>query len=177
MTAKRPGSYISRSVFELRDSIDLRRFKAAWEGVLAVADILRTRIAQIERHGLVQILTKEQLQWSVSEDLEDYLYHDQQLSMGLGTPLTRFAIVSSNQTGKKFFVWTIHHALYDRWSGELVIEQVEKAYRGLELEPLPPFKAFIKHIIEVDEGEAARYWRNELEGSEATFFPPLPSAR
>ncbi|KFY99119.1 hypothetical protein V500_01452 [Pseudogymnoascus sp. VKM F-4518 (FW-2643)] len=175
MTAKRRGDYINRSVLELQDGVDADRFRAAWEDVRATMPILRTRIIDLPGQGLVQVIVNEQMEWLVNGDLEAYLSHEEQQHMGMGTALTRFGLVRDGQDGKRYFVWTLHHALYDGWSMPLMLDEVEKAYRGERREPLAPFQAFVKHITSTDENSARVYWQAQLAGSEATSFPALPT--
>ncbi|KFY13765.1 hypothetical protein V492_03046, partial [Pseudogymnoascus sp. VKM F-4246] len=175
MTAKRAGDYVSRSVLQLQDSVDIDRFRAAWEEVRATMPILRTRITDLPGQGLVQVIVKEPIQWHVSGDLEAYLRLEEQQHMGMGTALTRFSLVQNGQDGRRYFVWTIHHALYDGWSMPLMLDELEKAYRREKRESLAPFQAFVKHIASIDEGRAREYWQAQLAGSEATSFPTLPA--
>lgn len=169
MTAKRRSDYINRSVLELQDGVDVDRFRAAWEDVRATMPILRTRIIDLPGQGLVQVVTNEQMEWSVSDGLEE------QQRMGMGTALTRFGLVENGRDGRRYFVWTLHHALYDGWSMPLMLDEVHKAYGRERGEALAPFQAFVKHIASIDEGRAREYWQAQLAGSEATSFPALPS--
>lgn len=53
-TIRRPGSYISRNVFELRDSVDATKLKKAWAVIVEGHPIFRTRIVDIPNLDLVQ---------------------------------------------------------------------------------------------------------------------------
>ena len=71
-------------------------------------------------------------------------------------------------------MWTIHHALYDGWSLPLILETVEQAYRGEELEPRQQFKAFIKYVREQDDKEMMKYWQSYLRGCcESSILPTI----
>ena len=58
-----------------------------------------------------------------------YLQADRKQPMEMGQPLTRFALVKDDTGIFKWFVWTVHHALYDGWSMPLIVNVVNQAYR------------------------------------------------
>ncbi|KAF2471494.1 acetyl-CoA synthetase-like protein, partial [Lindgomyces ingoldianus] len=176
LTSKRAGDYIMQSVLELRDEIDEETFRAAWEYVFRSMAVLRTRIVQNSKLGLLQAVIAEGIRWREAEELEEYLEKDKSVSMGLGEPLTRYAIVTERKEEKRWIVWTIHHALYDGWSLPRIIDAVTKAYTEGMIEPQPSFHAFIKYLNQQDQEITALYWQDALYGCQATLFPPLPSA-
>ncbi|KAI4144020.1 MAG: hypothetical protein LQ341_002751 [Variospora aurantia] len=76
----------------------------------------------------------------------------------------------------KWLVWTIHHAIYDSWSIQFVIDAITQAYIGDRSEPGPQFQSFIKYVQGQDGKKAAEYWQKALEGfNTAPFPPPVPS--
>ncbi|TLD19950.1 hypothetical protein PspLS_09529 [Pyricularia sp. CBS 133598] len=198
LTTKSVGSYTytMRSVMELPENVDVDRFQRAWETALRRLPILRTRIVEHDRSDkLVQVVVDEPIQWEVvapTKGLEQYLQEDAEAAslMGLGQPLSRYALVRAgddddDEVGrlvKNYFVWTLHHALYDGWSMPLVLEQVQAAYyaQGATFCPSPvpattPFRGFIKYIAAMDLEPTGRYWQAQLADCEAAPFPKLPS--
>lgn len=174
LTAKRAGDYVSRNVLELCITVDVDRFRTVWGEMAAATPILRTRIVDLTGQGLVQVVLDERLQWSSDNDLIAYLAADDRLPRNLGTPLTQFGLVEEpGSERKRFFVWTIHHALYDGWSMGLLMENVEKVYRGETLQPSSPFQAFVKHIMDSDDDRAVSLLQEQLAGAEAQPFPAL----
>ncbi|XP_014550108.1 hypothetical protein COCVIDRAFT_77110, partial [Bipolaris victoriae FI3] len=173
-----------QSVLELRADVDEYAFRAAWEQVVQSVAVLRTRIVQHSELGLLQAVVVEDIQWIETEGLEAYLEKDKSASMGLGDLLARYAVVKEKRrgqeeggaaAGKRWFVWTVHHALYDGWSLPRIMDAVEKAYDGADMQKQPGFRAFIKHLSRQDPDEAAAYWQNALADCEATPFPALPT--
>ena len=175
-SAKRPGDYISQTVFELRVGVEPERLKRAWREVVATMPILRTRIVNLAGQGLVQVVVAGQGSFTACQDrdLRVYLQADTQEPMGLGGPLTRLAITHSCSGQRPMLVWTVHHALFDGWSMPLVLKQVEQAYHGRTRDHLVPFQGFVKHILQSSDG-TREYWQSQLGGSEAVPFPSLPS--
>jgi amino acid adenylation domain-containing protein len=201
MTAKRAGDYVSRMLFEIRDEVDTARLQAAVEAVVAGTPILRTRFVDLQGQGLAQVVIaaeaeaattktamaetattetmtglEEQLLPAGSDDLQAYIRSDERQPMGLGDRLSRYGFVEDgSREGRRFFVWTLHHALYDGWSMPLLLESLEKAYQGQAWQTAVPFSAFVRHTLSIDEDSAKAFWKAQLDGSEAVAFPVLPS--
>lgn len=176
LTAQRDGQYVERLVIRLQESIDVGQFRRAWEDVAAMTPILRTRIIDLEHEGLVQVVVTGSIQWLHGSSVEEYLRADKQKRVDLGTALTRFALITEQDSGDVSFVWTIHHALYDGWSRQLILSMVEKAYQGEALEAQPPFQEYIRSLLAIDQQQAGDIWRAEFDGMEAQPFPRLPSS-
>ncbi|KAI0966021.1 hypothetical protein F4678DRAFT_466986 [Xylaria arbuscula] len=171
-----PWDYTMQAVLELSDAIELESLQKAWEKVVSLTPILRTKIVYYRQLGaLVQVVSKEAIDWKQAASLDDYLEKDKLAPMGLGDHLSRFALVDGDGKKPKFMVWTLHHALYDGWSIPLVLEMVSKAHRG---EPLPKrtkFNAFVKPAVQAQDADnAAAYWQSYLANGEYVPFPTLP---
>lgn len=175
LTSKNAGDYIFQSVLELAADVDEDAFQAAWEHVARSTPVLRTRIVQHSELGLVQAVVVEDIKWLKAQSLETYLVKDKSASMGLGDQLTRYALVKEPCGRRRWFVWTIHHALYDGWSLPRILHAVTQTYKGVELPPKRNFNAFIDYIIHQDQDAAKSYWQSALGDCEATLFPLLPS--
>ena len=178
LTATRAGTYVARLVLELHPSLELETFQNAWVKIVATTPILRTRIVDLPRQGFMQVIVNEPMTCplvSSVEDLNTYLQEDVHFKTGLGTPLTKSSIIDERPTGGNcYFVWTIHHALYDGWSLELIFDRLKSAYKGENLKPHPPFRNFVKSLVDTDEDRAAQFWLNLTNGLEAQPFPSLP---
>ncbi|XDG08040.1 hypothetical protein ABKA04_007655 [Annulohypoxylon sp. FPYF3050] len=175
LTARRQTDYVVRIALELQPTVDVDRFKAVWQEVVSTSPILRTRIVDLGQHGLTQIIVNRPIEWSFGGDIDAYMRKETQLTMGLGTPLTRFGLVREENRGKHFFVYAIHHALCDGWSVPLLLEMADSIYQSKSVQSSLPFQCFIQHIRNIDEERAATAWREQLEGIGAQPFPQLPS--
>jgi amino acid adenylation domain-containing protein/non-ribosomal peptide synthase protein (TIGR01720 family) len=197
LNAKDPSDYVAKCVLELRNTVDIARFQKAWETVVATTPVLRTRIIDLNGQGLVQAVVKEPTHWSVPSDEGYSSSPDQSWATpierssssspvtpfgdnglpNLGSPLTRYSLVDNiGKDSERFFVWTIHHALYDGWSMSLILERLEHAYQGTLDKQSPDFRRFVQHVANIDQLQAVNFWKDELKGSEAQIFPTLPSA-
>ncbi|KAI9899658.1 hypothetical protein N3K66_006119 [Trichothecium roseum] len=168
------GEYISQNVLELDAQVDIGKFCAAWEKVCVVVDALRTRIVNHRHLGLVQLVMRETIHWLQGTDMKEYLTSDQEQVMGPGSQLSRFALIGDATNGKTYFVWTIHHALYDEWSLSLLLSLASKIYSGSTIAAIPTFQPFIKYIQDQDPSRTALYWEEALNGCECAPFPTLP---
>ncbi|KAJ4155068.1 hypothetical protein LMH87_000334 [Akanthomyces muscarius] len=166
-TLKHPGSYVARSTFRLRPEIDLEQFKAACELLASTMPILRTRILEIADYGLVQVVLDEGFQWI---DIEE------ELLVGLGTPLSYFQLERPQADPHPTFIWTCHHALYDGHSMALLLSSLESLYSTKQLHFSPvPFSHYFNYVR--DEGqknEHEAFWKEQFgQAYAAPIFPRL----
>ncbi|KAM0716203.1 hypothetical protein Q7P37_007648 [Cladosporium fusiforme] len=156
-----PGVYVYRDVFSLNSTVDTGRLCWAIDQVLSLNPILRTRIADNNKLGLVQVVVnhditqKTQLLSDVS--VSEYLLDDARQLMGLGTALWR-SVVIGNQ-----WVVTMHHAITDSSSGNAVADDVARLYRGQEPGTHAPFKAFTEHCNSIDACAAKEFWCSRFQ--------------
>ncbi|KAF7167699.1 hypothetical protein CNMCM6106_003127 [Aspergillus hiratsukae] len=176
LTAPSPSNYIARKAMEVCEATDMERLARSWADVVATTPILRTRIVDLPGQGIVQVVVDEACQWRVEADLNVYLREDTEQQMGLGQPLARFGLVHDRGCGAKYFVLTVHHALYDGWLISLLLEALNKAYHGEERMVMTPFSAFIRAASSVNPESMRSFWKDQLEGLEAPIFPAVPTA-
>ncbi|KAK8033532.1 surfactin synthetase subunit 3 [Apiospora marii] len=177
LSAKVSEAYVAQRVVEMQDLESAQRLAKAFEVAAADCAILRTRIVQISGQGLMQIVVREAFSCPVKSGctLSDYLAEDRNDPIQLGGTLVRYAIVTDEkETGKTYFVLTMHHALYDGWAMPLIVERVNKAYQGMAVERPANFNNFIKFLFENSRQESEDYWRQRLDGAGGEQFPPLP---
>ncbi|KAM4065833.1 AMP-binding enzyme [Hirsutella rhossiliensis] len=173
LSAKVQQAYVAQRVVELEDAAAAERLFASLDTASRDCPILRTRIVQVPGRGLVQVVVRGGLVRRGSSDLADYLVSDSEESMLLGEPLVRCAVISST-TNKVHFVLTMHHALYDGWAIPLIMDRVNKVYRGQTLQRPAEFKHFIRYLGSVAREDTAAYWREQLDGATVPQFPALP---
>ncbi|KAM5373936.1 hypothetical protein ACJZ2D_006765 [Fusarium nematophilum] len=170
-------NYIAQRIADIPSSSSVDKMKAAWETVSKECAILRTRIVEFKQQGFMQVVVNQEMPWlQVSSSLDEFLEEDKKVPMSPGAPLSRFAIVHDEALDKRYFVWTAHHAIYDGWSTDLIVEHVKAAYHDLEVSRPAEFKHFVRYLAEPSVKEASEnYWRAQLEGATGPQFPSLPS--
>ena len=170
LSVRQPGAYVAQNVFRVPSTVDLERFRAAWEATVEATDILRTRIVYSKTSGVLQVVLDEAVSWQSATGLDGYLAEDQITAIHYGGPLTRYALIS-NTDGQLYFVWTVHHALYDGGSLPLILEQVANAYDGDVLISSPPFSRFISYVTKTEVKARDEYWHSLLDGASVPTFP------
>ncbi|KAM0437031.1 hypothetical protein ACHAQK_007509 [Fusarium lateritium] len=175
LTSKRHGDYVLQQAMELEQNIDLDQLREAWNHAVYLSPILRTRVVQLT-FGLFQVVLNNKVTWYTADGLERYLQEDKKRPMGLGEPLTRLAIIHEPKTGVKWFVWTIHHALYDGVSMQLLNDLVYQLQHKRSPKPQLGYNMFIKYLQESDSDVSAAFWKQTLSGFEEEPFPLIPRA-
>ncbi|KAL5083793.1 hypothetical protein Trisim1_000920 [Trichoderma cf. simile WF8] len=174
-TLVKPDAWIDQYHFQLPSDVDLVRFNSAVSSVVEVTDLLRARVLATADRKLFQAIIKfHPVQViNTSDTLEEYLSRDLVTPMGLGAPLTRFAVLHhANST--KVFVWTIHHAIYDGYSLPMLLQTIQDFYQGLKPAPFTPFNRYLKGPEEKDLIDGEIFWKNYLLQASWTKFPVLP---
>ncbi|KEF54056.1 uncharacterized protein A1O9_09851 [Exophiala aquamarina CBS 119918] len=174
LSAKVEDAYIARRVLEVPSLSVAHQLRAAFANISPTSPILRTRIVQVPSRGLMQVIVRGDLSWTLSDSLDEYLSEDSKKQMALGDALARFAIIKDDTKQKIHLVLTMHHALYDGWSMPLIVHRINEAYNGVRTEEPMPFKAFIKYLQNNDHATSAKYWKDQLQGATSQHFPPLP---
>ncbi|KAG6252577.1 NRPS protein [Claviceps purpurea] len=169
-------AYVAQRVVEIPDAATAHKLKAAWDTVIRDCSILRTRIVEFEKHGFLQVVTNEAPNWQYRDSLSDFLVEDKQTPMPVNSPLSRFTMVRDVFQGEKhYFVWTAHHAVYDAWSTELIVDHVIQAFNEVAVKRLAEFKHFIQFLQRPEREMSKSFWLKQLDGATGPQFPALPS--
>lgn len=104
-------AYSRQFHYELPVTLDLERFRSAWETVAVMTPLLRTRIVTI-RTGPVQVVIREGIIWSnLHNDAEKWLKEEKSKTTRMGSALVRLACLQDRK-----FVITMHHSIFDGYS-------------------------------------------------------------
>ncbi|KAL6853108.1 NRPS [Amphichorda felina] len=176
LSLQAPGDYFTQRVLELSPQVSIKNFRDAWGEVARRVALLRTRMVQhVDVEGFLQLVSSEPISWDDDTGLGEYLDRDRSTPMLMGHCLARFAVVRDVPGGNpRWFVLSLHHAVYDGWMLPLLFRIASQTYQGCALPPLRPFKAFVKYITGQDGTEAKNYWVEALEGCKSSPFPPIP---
>ncbi|KAH8647773.1 hypothetical protein BX600DRAFT_530728 [Xylariales sp. PMI_506] len=167
-SSSNPADYISRTAFELGSDIEIDRFKEAWARTANRASIIRTRIIDLPRQGLVQVVVNSPPSLVTYSNTQEFV--ESATPVNLGTPLCRVGLVMGET---RHFVLEMHHAAFDGWSNGLILNAIESFYHDNQTIPniLRPYQLFIRHVLSMDSPKATDFWRKQLAGSEAAVFP------
>jgi NRPS condensation-like uncharacterized protein len=128
ISARRPNTYALRVVFRIPHTLDVPRFRKAWEDLIAEQPVLRTRIAVLGDSGTAQIVLLSEAAWSPATTLHDFEEYDRKTAFTYGAPLNRYAIVGDGDIDAQYFVWSSHHAVSDGWSRPAMLKDIRSIY-------------------------------------------------
>lgn len=171
LSMRAPGAFIGSFNYSLPVDIDISRFREAWKVVARANPIMRTRIFQ---HGaLFQCVVNHELPWMAVSDITECNDSLSKRDMQLGQPLV-FLAHQQNPGNRTNFLLVMHHALYDGWSLQSILDQVQQAYNCHSL-TARPFNGFIEYLVHSNGKASQDYWTNQLADFSGTTFPSLPS--
>ncbi|KAF2231590.1 acetyl-CoA synthetase-like protein, partial [Viridothelium virens] len=181
LTGMRKDDYVGHNMLKLASTVDVRRLKEAWEKVVSVIPILRTRIIDLPAQGLVQAVIRHISCWMEAESIEDYLSKQEELPMVLGSPLMRCGLFLDPESGpggerSHVFALTLHHSIYDGLTTPIIFEVLERYYNGETPLRLFPFRSFIEYVSSQHWDAEGEFWKAQFDGLETTQFPALPSS-
>lgn len=174
VSTKVPGSFMSQYIKRLEPSIDVSRFRRAWNSVAQRNSILRTALVHAD-DTLYQVVVRD-IQWHIVEDdtIDSYLELDRTSPIGLGDSLTRYAVIHDPSTKSPTFVWTVHHAAYDHRSISLLCKDLERAYHddvSTEVLSRPDFIMFVELERKLFQESWEIFWRENLLHAAPPSFP------
>ncbi|KAF6795323.1 NRPS protein [Colletotrichum sojae] len=171
LAVKQPGSYVAKLLYKIPSDIDLDKFKLAWEKTVSLFHNLRTRIVFVNGATVQVVVRGQEAEWESFGDVSVREALDGTPQMAYGSRLCQYS-VANGQDGGNYFVWTLHHAIYDGWSLRIIMETLHKIYYGETEHDIVPYSRFIKYVTEADYEAGSRYWTQQLEGAKPATFPP-----
>ncbi|KAF2443242.1 putative nonribosomal peptide synthase [Karstenula rhodostoma CBS 690.94] len=168
--------YSSQFVFDVPGTMDIQKFRTACESAINVFPILRTTIVS-SSSGLIQVVLRHQKRWTeVTQELAPFLAADKTIPFTSGQPLARYHYVHDPSTKRSHVVWTLHHAVFDGWSLDLVVDHLRATYSGNTIteQPTRGFEDFVQLSRTLHEEEASSFWKEQLQNAPASSFPNLP---
>ncbi|KAI9876556.1 MAG: hypothetical protein M1823_007256, partial [Watsoniomyces obsoletus] len=143
LSEKQPGSYVAKYIYKVPEYVDIDRFKEAWARTLATCANLRARIIPFGG-STYQAIIKEGANWESTDghNVHSFLKAAGETIMGYGDRLCRYALVTDDN-GEKYLVWIMHHAIFDGWTMNIVIDVLQREYSGLEKPAMQPYSGFI----------------------------------
>ncbi|KAJ4374878.1 hypothetical protein N0V83_001956 [Neocucurbitaria cava] len=172
LSIKQAGAYVAQHVLAIPKSVDINKFKSAWEKALQDIDILRTRIVQLQSGTIVQaVMVDDSITWQEMSSLQATEKDVTRIPPHLGGRLASYTIVRT-ASNEQFFVWTLHHALYDGWSIGLMLQRVQQIYQtGATVLPQTPYTKFIKYLADTKADASTKFWKESMAGAAPYQFP------
>jgi amino acid adenylation domain-containing protein/non-ribosomal peptide synthase protein (TIGR01720 family) len=187
------GVYLNQLRADI-EGLDVARFKSAWQKALERHEVLRTGFVVQDGKPLQWVaksvgLPFREYDWSHQvkynrEDQERELDELAQSEHASGfdlakPPLMRLTLVRLAED-RYHLIWTVHHLLLDGWSiaqlmGEVVRQHGGNALPAQESGSRLRYRSFIEWFLGRDTKASEAYWRERLDGIEATRLAGLVS--
>ncbi|KAK4049717.1 NRPS [Microbotryomycetes sp. JL201] len=180
--------YYAQAVYKLDATIDLENVKqaiikmveryAVLRSCFAVLDsagttcqiVLKARADSVQRAVTINVIESENLSGSIATWLEkDRNEH----VFAWGKLALSFAIFQSLNSGERKLAWSMHHAMSDGWTLELLTADLRGLCHGLNVSERPPFSSVVKWWLKDSkiEPETAEYWHSYLIGAKPLSWP------
>jgi amino acid adenylation domain-containing protein len=188
LRARHAGVYLQQLTIRFHEALDVAKFRAAWQRLIARHEALRTTFHLDGDVGLVQWVhtdtspawMEESWEGLSSEEQEArwraLLVDDRRLGFDLAEmPPLRFSTIRLGPA-EHLFLWTYHHALLDGRSQRLLLEEVFACYDAGSgatiVAPVAPFRDLLDWLETRDVQGSKHFWRDFLQGFSAPT--PLP---
>jgi hypothetical protein len=160
--------------FQRSNSIDSTAVHSAFVKLLQQSALLRSGFVEIglKDHSYARF-TRETLdeQLILTRDAFDY-----DISLVTEQDLLQPIRIQLKETPETLRVLVhIHHALYDGWSWQLMLQDLHRLLLGEGLPPKPAYSVvtnfFIEHKLSGSANESSMFWRDQLQGASGASFP------
>ncbi|KAI6383104.1 hypothetical protein MCOR25_000292 [Pyricularia grisea] len=173
--------YFNHDVLELPPNVDMERLGSAWQSVVDHSPILRTTFVEVESpefdfaycqvvHGKIQLSWSQQ-EVAAQEEFRQIIESIRRHAEDTGGSDGLFKVTPVCLGKQRFVILSIAHALYDGWSLELLLQDVQDAYNG-HYSPRPAYLDYLGHILESATEESKDFWIDTLTGAYATNIQP-----
>ncbi|KAJ1948954.1 hypothetical protein IWQ62_006815, partial [Dispira parvispora] len=178
---KDPSAYMVQMVQELQGLLDIDRYHQAWLTVGQRHDAMRV---QFHPDQSAQVVMREfNLEWDYGEqiipeaEVPGYLLRIRQRGFSdlTNEPIVRIQLLKQNSALHLCFI-TVHHAILDAWSIDVVLGEVRRVYEGLTLTTSAvSYGRFLAQTTKIDPTQTQSFWEAYLENMEPTPNLPFPS--
>ncbi|RJE24545.1 Condensation domain protein [Aspergillus sclerotialis] len=112
--------------------------------------------------SFLQVVQKTaDIPWETSElEVEEYMHQQISKSMQVGELWWKAAVLREN-----VLVITVHHALFDYWSNEFLLEDLNSLLLGAAPVQRPAYSRYIEYLQHQDDGTMRNFWNRYLDGA------------
>lgn len=169
--------------YQCSRSLDVDDLKCAWRGLRERHSVLRTIFVALSPKESVQVVLKPSALNDDSfkyveapdgseETVIEQIKQESKQPFDLFSPPSKLSLVRENT--QDFVVLKLHHATYDAWTVQVLVEELAALYHGIQIQSPPRFDSFIDHTTRSLHTDAEEvYWRKSLENCQQTLLQPL----
>ncbi|MEU1457302.1 amino acid adenylation domain-containing protein [Streptomyces avermitilis] len=184
-----PDVYASQRMLALDGPLDVDRLRTSWQALLARHAVLRGSFHQRASGETVQVIASYvEPRWreadltgfasdAVPGELARLADAERMERFDLGdAPLLRLLLIRLGAERYRQVV-TVHHALVDGWSTDVVFAELSEVYaaggEASALAPVTSYREYLAWLSRQDKDAAREAWRAELDGvAEPTLVAP-----
>lgn len=173
--------YFNHDAMEIQEGVDAERLKLAWDEVICAHSILRTGFVEVD-DGELDMAYCQVVYTNVEPWKEEVQIADLKETKNLIDEATSLARYSQGKRDllqlrfvslgdQRFLLVSLAHALYDGWSMGLVLDEVQKSYRGESLRMATPPALYLQKTLEGQTEQSKEFWADYLQGVSPTLIP------
>ena len=192
LEANEAALYLNQMAVSVQ-GLDVERFLAAWNAVIARHEILRTGFWSASTLAEpLQLVYKQasiavrQLDWQGRNIQPEHLQQQVNADAAQGfdllaAPLMRLTLIQLD-ANTQYLIWTSHHILMDGWSSSRLLGEVLEHYSG---QPLPSkhgrYRDYIGWLKAQSQQTLENFWKDQLQSLSgptllASAIAPRPEA-
>lgn len=182
------GRTMGEAVWPYRSSkrLGVDGLKSAWRGLRERHSVLRTTFVAVSPTEALQVVLKPLALTHdsftcveiLNDDSKDGVVTEQiervaKKPFDLLSPPSALHLLRGET--QDVVLLKLHHATYDAWTVQPIIDDLAALYKGTHFTPPPPFAPFIHHTIRSLRTDAeTHYWRQILQNGQRTLLQPPP---
>ena len=169
--------------YQCNKILDVDDLKCAWRGLRERHSVLRTTFVALSAKESVQVVMKPS---ALNDDSFKYIEASddsdekviEQVRRESKQPFDLFSLPSKlslvRENTQDFVVLKLHHATYDAWTIQILVDDLAALYQRIQIQSPPRFDSFIDHTMRSLHTDAAEvYWRKSLGNCQQTLLQPL----
>ncbi|OGM46634.1 hypothetical protein ABOM_004636, partial [Aspergillus bombycis] len=115
--------------------------------------------------------------WNIGTSLDDVTGRIKDFDCCFGQPLVQYGLVINQVPGGPgpLFVIRMHHAVFDGWSYESLLDDIEQLYNGQPVPPRESMNRLLHYNRRLNREAADAFWKMAFDGFQGPIFPaPSP---
>ncbi|MFF0451326.1 amino acid adenylation domain-containing protein [Streptomyces sp. NPDC004609] len=167
------GSYVEQQLLTLDGAVDAGRLAAAATRLLTLYPNLAAhftaladgRVVSVLESGVEAPFTVLDRPGITDGEIRDHAERDRRAGFDLAAgPLMRYTLIRAG-AGRNVLVQTVHHIIADGWSVPPMLRALLAEYHAPGTAyPLGGFSDYVRRLVERDDDESDRVWRDQLAG-------------
>jgi amino acid adenylation domain-containing protein len=178
------SAHFEQAEFKIKGEIDIPLFEKSFNRVIERYDVLRTVFIYEKVKEPVQVVLKERSLTVYFQDIspretgekklyiEEFKKKDREKGFNLSRDLLMRISVLKTAQNEYTLIWSLHHIQMDGWCLSIIFNDFSLIYESLRkagpirLEPVIPYRNYIKWLAEQDREQGLNFWQQYLEGCE-----------